>query len=287
MPHQFASVPIFHYSLASISNVRPENIVPFPWKRVLLIAPHPDDESLAGGGLIRRALGAGAAVRVVFATDGEYNHWPQRYLERRWRVGEDDRKRWGTRRRLEAVAALKILGVCEGDIRFLGLPDNRLRQLGPSELLRSLKPHVRGFAPDLIVSPSNCDLHGDHRMVARSVETMVADDHSTFDVLTYVTHGVPNEDRRLYEIALSPDDLEAKREAILCHGTQLALSRSRLLRFADTKEVFYDAGDPEPRLAGIKRLWEICFAGPFPTSRRDESGQADDLAMGSPSHASR
>jgi hypothetical protein len=41
---------------------------PSRWKRVLVIAPHPDDETLATGGLLQRSMAAGGAVRVVFVT---------------------------------------------------------------------------------------------------------------------------------------------------------------------------------------------------------------------------
>ena len=39
-----------------------------PDDRVLVLAPHPDDEVLATGGLIQQALAAGAALRVIVAT---------------------------------------------------------------------------------------------------------------------------------------------------------------------------------------------------------------------------
>src|SRR5207249_248864 len=61
--------------------------------RVLLIAPHPDDETLAAGGLLQRVLAAGARLRVLFVTDGENNPWAQRATERRWRIGARDRER--------------------------------------------------------------------------------------------------------------------------------------------------------------------------------------------------
>src|ERR1043166_1910175 len=63
--------------------------------RLLLFAPHPDDESLACSILLQRAVRAGAAVRVVYVTDGEDNPWPQRVLERKWRLNGTDRRRWG------------------------------------------------------------------------------------------------------------------------------------------------------------------------------------------------
>ncbi|PYI83224.1 MAG: hypothetical protein DMF09_12355, partial [Verrucomicrobia bacterium] len=59
--------------------------------RLILFAPHPDDESLACSILLQRAVRAGAAIRVVYATDGDDNPWPQRVLERKWRLDATDR----------------------------------------------------------------------------------------------------------------------------------------------------------------------------------------------------
>jgi LmbE family N-acetylglucosaminyl deacetylase len=62
--------------------------------RLLIVAPHPDDESLACGVLLQNAVEAGAAILVIYVTDGENNPWPQRYLSRRWRLNAADRQRW-------------------------------------------------------------------------------------------------------------------------------------------------------------------------------------------------
>src|SRR5437588_12893351 len=94
--------------------------------RLMLVAPHPDDEALACSVLLQRAVRAGAAVRVVYATDGDDNPWPQRVLERKWRLNATDRRRWGRLRRTEALAALRVLGVNGFAARFLGLPDQKL-----------------------------------------------------------------------------------------------------------------------------------------------------------------
>ena len=63
--------------------------------RLMLIAPHPDDEALACGIILQHAVRADAPIRVVYATDGDDNPWPQRVLERKWRLNAADRKRWG------------------------------------------------------------------------------------------------------------------------------------------------------------------------------------------------
>src|SRR5262249_47214467 len=110
--------------------------------RLMMFAPHPDDESLACGIILQRAVRAGAAVRVVYATDGDDNPWPQRLLERKWRLNAADRKRWGKLRRTEALAALRVLGLRPSSARFLALPDQKLTRL----LTHDCKPALARFA---------------------------------------------------------------------------------------------------------------------------------------------
>ena len=57
-----------------------DEVVP-PGRRLLVVAPHPDDEVLGSGGLLHLAVRAGRAVRVLLATDGQASHpgssrWP-------------------------------------------------------------------------------------------------------------------------------------------------------------------------------------------------------------------
>ncbi len=109
--------------------------------RVMMFAPHPDDESLAAGIFLQRAAAAGATVRVIYATNGERNCWPQRLLERKLRLRESDRRRWGARRQREALAALGLLGFGPDQVEFLSLPDQGLTDLllqGSEATLRRL-----------------------------------------------------------------------------------------------------------------------------------------------------
>jgi len=137
--------------------------------RLMMFAPHPDDESLACSIILQRAVRAGAAVRVVYATDGDDNPWPQRVLERKWRLNAADRKRWGELRRTEALAALRVLGLRPSSARFLALPDQKLTRL----LTHDCKPALERFAtiiaewvPTHILVPSVADTHPDHNALA-------------------------------------------------------------------------------------------------------------------------
>src|SRR5689334_8641068 len=88
--------------------------------RLLILAPHPDDESIATGGLIQVAREVGAPVRVIVLTDGDNNPWPQRWIEKRWHIDAAARARWGARRREEARAAMRVLGLEPQDALFFG-----------------------------------------------------------------------------------------------------------------------------------------------------------------------
>ena len=135
----------------------------------MMIAPHPDDESLAAGILLQKAVAAGASVRVIYATDGDDNPWPQRALERKWRLNAADRKRWGRLRRREAISALETLGLRAADARFLGLPDQGLTRLLLHDCRATaarIARMIADWSPTHLLLPSTADTHPDHSALA-------------------------------------------------------------------------------------------------------------------------
>lgn len=102
--------------------------------RVLVIAPHPDDEVLGCAGSIVNHLAAGRAVQVVYLTSGE--HGSPTYAP------ED----FGELRERETVEAAAMLGLREEHLRWLRLPDGAIdaRNLAHVglvvEALRQLRP---------------------------------------------------------------------------------------------------------------------------------------------------
>lgn len=118
--------------------------------RVLVLAPHPDDESIGPGGTLIRHVQQGDAVAVVFLTSGE------RGLERlpapqAWQVREG-----------EAAAACQVLGVSPPV--FLRLPDWTLGDDLP-RASAALQPILRQFQPELVYLPHPLEWHPDHRAV--------------------------------------------------------------------------------------------------------------------------
>ncbi len=79
--------------------------------RVIVFAPHPDDESLAAGGLMNQVVAQGGAVRVVFVTNGDgYREALQQQLGDEPGSSQDFIE-YGKQRREEALQAMCELGI--------------------------------------------------------------------------------------------------------------------------------------------------------------------------------
>jgi len=126
-----------------------------PASRVLVVAPHPDDESLGCGGAITRYVRGGTTVALLIVSDGaalaeENDHAESLAVERE----------------RETKAAAQILGIKQ--ISFLGLPDGRLDQHSET-MVQTIDKHLHDFAPEIVFCPSPIDGHRDHAAVARTL----------------------------------------------------------------------------------------------------------------------
>jgi LmbE family N-acetylglucosaminyl deacetylase len=228
--------------------------------RLLVFAPHPDDESLACGGLIYRAQQMGADVHVVIATNGDANPWPQRFTEKRWHLDADDARRWGQMRAGEALAALRILGVEKERVTFLQWPDQgltaRLVNNG-QESVATLQQSIQLHQPTLVVGPSVHDSHPDHSALALMLKAALRAEGSTARKWSYWLHG---RGAHAFDAAaaliLTPQERAAKRSAALSHLSQSKFGTSRLLRFVTTTERFLE---PSIVNARVQSSWQWHF----------------------------
>ena len=130
-------------------------------RRVLVLAPHYDDEVLGCGGLLSRLVQAGAQVQVLFLTDGAGGHLepaadPAAYQRTRYQEAE-------------AVAArLGFAG-----IRHLDLPDGGL-ELRRDELAKAYEEALLAHQPDLLLVPSPLEVSGDHRAAFAALHDLLA-----------------------------------------------------------------------------------------------------------------
>jgi N-acetyl-1-D-myo-inositol-2-amino-2-deoxy-alpha-D-glucopyranoside deacetylase len=91
--------------------------------RILILAPHPDDEAISSSGIIQKALSAGARIKIVYLTNGEYNQESYLIYEKKPLILKSQFVGLGKIRIDEAVRAMDILGLKKEDLIFLGYPD--------------------------------------------------------------------------------------------------------------------------------------------------------------------
>lgn len=124
---------------------------------ILVVAPHPDDETLGCGGLIARSVRENRALHVVFVTDGAASHPGSRA----W-----SRERLAAQREAEAAEALRRLGAGAVPRSFLGLPDAAMPAPGTQAYAKALAAFAAildALDPALVVLPWRRDPHCDHR----------------------------------------------------------------------------------------------------------------------------
>lgn len=224
--------------------------------RWLFIVPHPDDEALGCGGLLRLLAEAGKRPLVAYLTDGAASHtgsrtWPPARLA-------------STRRR-EAVASLRVLGVPLGDVIWLGWPDAQPHPVTDAEfgitrdrLVRLCRAaHIRAIATTWSGEP-----HCDHVAAFELANAVSGRGIALFQYLVWgwTRADLPQQlaGRRLMTIDVRASGTRRKR-ALACHRTQMTGT------IADAAEAFRLA----PSMARLaERPAEILIG---PSRRRDEA----------------
>lgn len=136
--------------------------------RVLVVAPHPDDEVLGCGGTIRGLSQTGHDVHVCIATRGWEPLFPESQVEQV---------------RGEARQASATLGA---KLSFLDLPVTRLAQMPEHELNGAVSRLIDSISPDWVFMPFRSDLHEDHRQL--------------FDALLVALRPLPERSHRVQRI---------------------------------------------------------------------------------------
>ncbi len=139
--------------LQNESDIYPYSVTDLSRMNALVLAPHPDDESLGCGGSITKHIKAGSRVKVIFLTDGDKGDFENRFAENYVKI-----------RRQSAQKAMEILGV--KDYEFWGYRDRSLHQI-EGEVVDRLLHIVEAFPPSLIYAPSPYEAHPDHKTTAK------------------------------------------------------------------------------------------------------------------------
>jgi LmbE family N-acetylglucosaminyl deacetylase len=207
-------------------------------KKILFIAPHPDDETIACGGFLYEASKKKNNIYITLISGGE---------------------KWGPKenRLKEFNLACRRLGINLSNISFLDFPDKFSKSvLNRVKLYKAIFKIYKEIKPHYLIYPSPLDLNYDHKIVGQTIDQFKKD-NTIF--LSYLIHYVsfpkpyrfrPKEvivpplkilkNHKWLNFFLNDKTLEKKHEAMLSYQTQLSVPglRSLLLSFIRQNEIF-------------------------------------------------
>jgi LmbE family N-acetylglucosaminyl deacetylase len=189
---------------------------------LLVIAPHPDDETLGCAATIVHARRNGIPVYVAVVTDGSGH------------PSDVDKLEVARVRRLETLAACHVLGVSDSHVVFMEFPDGGASTY-KEHIFNRLLILIRELDPDCIFAPCGIDNHADHQAIAAVVGSLISLDlvrgrvysypvwfwYPRFLILAFLT-GHFLRIRRM-PIGIFGDQ---KKRALACYSTQTLRSSS-------------------------------------------------------------
>ena len=184
-----------------------------PADRLLVIAPHPDDEALGLGGLLQRAKASKAQVRVLYLTNGESNEIAALFYQKRPLLLKSDFVKSGSIRQKEARDAMALIGITPEELIFLGYPDGGMlslwlkhwgawarpyrslftgRMFKGDEVVRDMEHTLLAFQPTHIFVTAPFDLNQDHQAAYLYTEVALMNVRDGFQpvpaIQTYLVH---------------------------------------------------------------------------------------------------
>jgi len=187
-------------------------------KKLVVVAPHPDDETLGCGGTIARFAGLGAEVSVLVVS----GHLPPLY----------DRDVFETSRK-EAEAAFEIMGVTSSE--FLAIPATLVRDTPVAKLNGQIGGFIRSKAAEMVLIPFP-DRHVDHRVIFDACVVACRPSHPAAPtvVLAYETLSETHWNVPGIEPAFVPElfidvtkHMPKKKAALECYASQISHAPSR------------------------------------------------------------
>lgn len=187
-------------------------------RRWIVLAPHPDDETLGTGALIAQTAGTGCLARLVYLTDGSSSH-PS--------AGGKSAKLIGTRKR-EAGLALRRLATRHSDLpMFLNWRDAHPVEKGDPLFERSCRALAAlciRLRVDVLATTASQEPHCDHAAAATLARAVQIAVKRPLALAEYIVWGQAPSRRTHHAIATHPMLPGVRRHALAAHRSQLTPS---------------------------------------------------------------
>lgn len=177
--------------------------------KIVVVAPHNDDEILGVGGTMAKLVKQGHEVIVCEVTAGDLDNEMVQLQKR------------------EAITSHELMGV---KTHFMDLPVVGLREMTTRDLNSAFQKHMQELQPDIVFIPHKGDMHIDHRMTIEAA--MVALRPVTFpnlkaiyayETLSETDWNIPSVDNAFIPTMFVDitEEIDVKLEAMKCHASQL------------------------------------------------------------------
>jgi LmbE family N-acetylglucosaminyl deacetylase len=273
------------------------------WERVVIVSPHPDDETLGCAGLIQSLLRHGFMPFVLVFTNGDGFDASIHLKLYEVKIKPEDRAAYSQMRMSETLKAMAKLGLPSKQVIFLGFSERTLAEdwlwKGDEKFVKVLAEQLERIQPTVVILPSHYDDHPIHAIVCSIgwtallqlyLEGRLSRMPRVFEVLIHygefpqpqgfnpTLELLPPSDilltARWYYLPLSQEMRQRKWEALNCYRTQkLPLTWRFLKSFVRSNEIFAEpfplttqpdrTGEPRSLLAGL----DIVQVGVEPTRR--------------------
>jgi LmbE family N-acetylglucosaminyl deacetylase len=188
-------------------------------ERILILAPHIDDETIGAGGLIQKALEVKAKIKIVYFTNGDENFYSLIRKNKNLKFAPNEFIQLGQQRMKEGKKAMEFLGLNSRNLIFLGYPDGGLLHMFSSfftipytakgtemkynpykgtfrkgqsyigeNVISDLKTIINTFQPSIIFVSHPRDRHPDHRAVPFFLEKTLKEINHRPRVFAYLVH---------------------------------------------------------------------------------------------------
>ena len=219
---------------------------------LVVVAPHPDDETLGCGGLLALCAQTNRPCSIVIVSDGSGSHpnstaWPPSALR--------------NLREEETMRAVETLGLTRDVVTFLRAPDRFVPSEGPDaeQLAQSISRIAQDISASAIAVTWRHDPHCDHaaswKLCAKAVSGMPnRPSLLAYPVWGHTLESVQFEQAPRGHRLFVGEVLEVKRRALACHASQVTplinddpsgfvLSNEMISRFTRPYEIFFTTGD--------------------------------------------
>jgi len=186
--------------------------------KILVLAAHPDDETLGCGGFLAKY--GGKNTRVVFIAEGTSCRF--NYDELNTQNVKDNI----TQRNNYCIKALSVFGIT--DVKFYNYPCGRLDDMPIIDINKVIETEINDFKPQVILTHAEFDNNNDHRIVFRS--TMMATRPGAFKyLLKVISYEVPSSTEWTFSQVFQPNlfevleqkHMEKKWEALKCYESEI------------------------------------------------------------------